>query len=44
MLTYTMLTLDCNSSYIHLWTLKQVEVHCLINCFKLCLDGISVHS
>jgi len=33
MLTYTMLTLDSKSSYVHLWTLKHVELHCSINVF-----------
>jgi len=44
MLTYTMSALDCKSSYVHLWMLKHVELHCSINVFKLCIDGISVHS
>jgi len=44
MLTYTMLILDCKSSYVHLWTLKHVELHCSISLFKLRIDGISVHS
>jgi len=35
MLTYTMLTLDCKSSCVHLWTLKHVEVKCSINVFKV---------
>jgi len=43
MLTYTMLTLDCKSSYVHLGTLKHVQLHCSINVFKLHIDGISVH-
>ena len=33
MLTYTVLTLDCTSSYVHLWTLKHVDMQCLINVF-----------
>ena len=33
MLTYTMLTLDCKSSYVHLWMLKHVELHCSSNVF-----------
>ena len=43
-LAYTMLTLGCKSSYIHLRRLKHVELHCSINVFKLHIDGISVHS
>jgi len=31
MLTYTMLTLYCKSSSVHLGALKHVEVHCSIN-------------
>jgi len=33
MVTYTMLTLDCKSSYVHLWLLSHVELHCSINVF-----------
>jgi len=33
MLTYAMLTFDCKSSYVHLWTVKHVEVQCSINVF-----------
>jgi len=33
MLTYTMLTLDGKSSYVHPWRLKHVEVPCSINGF-----------
>jgi len=31
MLTYTMLTLDCKCSYVHLWTLKHVEARAMFN-------------
>ena len=31
-LTYTILTADCKS-YVHLWTLKHIQVHCSINVF-----------
>jgi len=44
MLAYTMLTLDCKSSYVHLGMLKYGELHCSVNVFKLRIDGISVHS
>jgi len=33
MLTYTMLTLDCKSSYAHLWMLKHVVVQCSVIVF-----------
>jgi len=33
MLTNTMLTLDCTSSYVQLGTLKHVQVQCSINVF-----------
>jgi len=34
-LTYTMLTLDCKSSYVHLRMLKHVELHCSISVFSV---------
>jgi len=43
MLTYTMLTLDCKSSFVHLWMLKHVEVHCSINVFCVLMALVYIH-
>ena len=38
MLTYTVLTLDCTSSYVHLWTLKYVDMNqCILSCVLMAL-------
>jgi len=38
-----MLTLDCKSSSVHLWMLKHVEVHCLINAFCVLMALVYNH-
>ena len=44
MLTYTVLTLDCKYSYVRLWTLKHVQVHCSINVFCVLMALVYIHN